>query len=274
MLDKKEKKKSGGISRRQFLKDAGIIAGGAAIGTTVLLAACKGGETTKTVTTTTTASGATQTVTSTSVSTVTSTAATTVTAPPTTVSVSQFVCPYCGTEFDTLDALEAHVAAENPAPTRLSVNGNVYNVQLEPQWTLAKVLREKLGLTGTKVGCDIGECGNCTVIMEGKPVYSCLVLATEAEGKDILTIEGLSWWSGGAPKLHPIQQAFVEKDVIQCGWCIPGFIMVAKALLDANPSPTFEQTMEAISGNLCRCNAYNCTADAILLAADKLKEGG
>ncbi len=150
----------------------------------------------------------------------------------------------------------------------LNVNGEHYEVAVEPQRTLLEVLREKLGLTGTKKACDEGQCGSCTVLMDGKPVSSCLVLALEAQGRDILTIEGLS--AGG--RLHPIQQAFVDLGAIQCGYCTPGMILAGKALLDENPSPTEDEVRWAISGNLCRCTGYAKIVEAILAASKVLQE--
>ena len=153
---------------------------------------------------------------------------------------------------------------------RLTVNGEEYLVDVKPNWTLAKVLREKLRLTGTKVGCDRGECGSCTVLVDGRPTLSCMMLAVDAEGKDILTIEGLA--KDG--KLHPIQKAFVENFGLACGFCTPGMIMSAKALLDKNPNPTEEEVREAISGNLCRCTGYGKIVKSILAAAEMIRKGG
>ena len=143
------------------------------------------------------------------------------------------------------------------------VNGDQYSVQVDIRRTLLEVLRETLGLTGTKEMCNKGDCGGCTVIMDGKPILSCLTLAVEAQGKDILTIEGLA----DGFKLHPIQQAFVDKGAIQCGYCTPGFIMSAKALLDKNPRPTEEQIKEGIANNICRCTGYVQIVEAIQAAA-------
>jgi len=149
----------------------------------------------------------------------------------------------------------------------LKVNGETYEVAVEPRKTLLNVIRDDLGLTGTKKGCDQGECGTCTVIFNGKTVNSCLVLAVEAEGKDILTIEGLA----KGTKMHPIQEAFISHGAIQCGFCTPGMIMSAKVLLDKNPNPTEKEVRDAIGGNLCRCTGYVKIVDAIL-AATKSKD--
>jgi aerobic-type carbon monoxide dehydrogenase small subunit (CoxS/CutS family) len=262
MTEEKKKKESGEISRREFLKDAGLIVGGAAIGSTVLLAACGDGEvTTETVTETTT---------KTETDTVTTTEqvgeVTTTTTATETVEVSKFICPYDGQEFDTLAALQAHVAAAHPtAPaieglTTLTVNGQTYLTQVKPNWTLAFVLREKLGLVATKIGCDRGTCGTCTVLVDGRAVYSCMLLAMEAEGTEITTVEGLS----DGITLHAIQQAFIDNDAVQCGYCIPGYMMSAKALLDANPKPTRDEVREALSGHLCICGNTKKIVAAVL----------
>jgi carbon-monoxide dehydrogenase small subunit len=145
----------------------------------------------------------------------------------------------------------------------LNINGEVYELAVEPRTTLVKVLREDLGLTGTKHSCDTGDCGACTVLINGRPFASCLTLAIEAQGKEILTIEGLE--KGG--KLHPLQQAFVDYFAVQCGFCTPGMILSAKALLDKNPRPTEEEVREAVSGNLCRCTGYVKIIEAIMAAA-------
>lgn len=142
---------------------------------------------------------------------------------------------------------------------QLKVNGEFHEVQVNPWRTLSEVLREELELTGTKESCGKGDCGACTVLIDGKPVLSCLTLAIEVQGKDILTIEGLA--KGG--ELHPIQQAFVDHGAIQCGFCTPGMIMSAKALLDRNPTPTEDEIREGISGNLCRCTGYLKIVEAI-----------
>ena len=140
------------------------------------------------------------------------------------------------------------------------VNGADYEVFVEPRETLLQVLREKLGFTGTKQGCDLGDCGACTVVVEGKPTLACLTLAVEMEGKEILTIEGLS--SNG--KLNPLQQAFMDEGAVQCGYCTPGMIMSATALLNHNPHPTEAEVRRGLAGNLCRCTGYTKIVKAVM----------
>lgn len=142
----------------------------------------------------------------------------------------------------------------------LEVNGERHQIEVEPRETLLQVLRERLFLTGTKEGCGTGDCGACTVLLDGKPVTSCLVLAVSAEGKEIVTIEGIS----GNGRLHPIQQSFIDHGAIQCGFCTPGLVLAAKALLDTNPNPSEIQVREAIAGNFCRCTGYKKIIEAIL----------
>ena len=150
------------------------------------------------------------------------------------------------------------------------VNGEAYEVIIEPHVLLIDVLRDKLGLTGTKYACGAGDCGACTVLIDGKPSFSCLTLAVTAKGKSILTVEGLAEGN----ELHPIQQAFVDKGAIQCGFCTPGMILSAKALLDENPEPTREEIESALAGNLCRCTGYVKILDAVESAAAGLRNGG
>jgi carbon-monoxide dehydrogenase small subunit len=142
----------------------------------------------------------------------------------------------------------------------LKVNGNDYKMTVDTRMTLIEAIRDEIGLTGTKEGCSVGECGTCTVLMDGKPIYSCIMLAVEAEGKEILTIEGLADSDG----LHPIQKSFIDHGAVQCGFCTPGMILTAKALLDENPNPTEEDVRKAISGNLCRCTGYSKIIEAIM----------
>ncbi len=149
----------------------------------------------------------------------------------------------------------------------LRVNGEAYDLLTYPSKTLLEVLREDLHLTGAKESCGEGACGTCTVLLDGVPVRSCLLLAVEAEGREITTIEGLA--KGG--KLHPLQEAFVEHHAIQCGFCTPGMILTAKALLDATPAPTEEEIRRALSGNICRCTGYAKIVDAVKAASAKEK---
>lgn len=139
------------------------------------------------------------------------------------------------------------------------LNGKKISIEAEPHWTLLDVLRDHLHLTGTKKGCETGECGACTVLVDGKNVNSCLMLIGYVEGKEVTTIEGLQ--NNG--KLHPIQKAFAEKGAVQCGYCTPGMIMSVKALLDENPKPTREEIKTAIAGNLCRCTGYEQIIEAV-----------
>lgn len=152
-------------------------------------------------------------------------------------------------------------------PISLKVNCNRYELRVKTETTLLKVLREELDLTGTKDGCHEGECGACTVIMNGKPVNACLVLAIEANGSEILTVEGLS----EGEELHPLQRAFVDSGAIQCGFCTPGMLLSAKALLDHNLRPTETEIRQALRGNLCRCTGYKKIVEAIQQAARILR---
>jgi len=151
----------------------------------------------------------------------------------------------------------------------LTINGDVCEVLVAPQRTLLEVLRDDLGLTGTKHACGTGECGACTVLIDSKPMLSCMTLAADLNGRDIVTIEGLS----GAEKLHPIQESFVEYGAIQCGFCTPGFVMTVKALLDENPNPSEEEVRWYLRGNLCRCTGYAKIVEATLKAAERMRGG-
>ncbi len=241
-MSEKDKKESGEVSRRQFLTGAGLIVGGAAIGAGIaypLASDGDGGTITETVT------------------------------------VKTYVAPD-GTTFDTLAALAAYMEglpdggiAGITGAVNLTVNGVAHELIVEPNWTLAQVLREQLGLTGTKLACRTGSCGACTVLQEGKPILSCLALAIECEGKKILTIESLAT----GEELHPIQDAFIEHMGFQCGFCTPAMILSTKALLDTNLNPTREEIQEALSGNLCRCGGYTQIFDSVLAAADNMRGG-
>lgn len=151
------------------------------------------------------------------------------------------------------------------ATVTMTINGKRYSVEVEPRTTLLHVIREKLGLTGTKEVCGRGECGACTVILNGRTVYSCMTLAVEAHGARITTIEGLA----KSDKLHPVQEAFIKHDAYQCGFCTPGFEVTLKDLLDKNPRPTLEEIKEGLSGNLCRCGAYPQIYDVALELAGR-----
>ena len=150
---------------------------------------------------------------------------------------------------------------------RLNINDEIYEVIVRPRESLLDVLRNKLGLTGTKIGCNEGDCGACTVIMNGRIVNACLVFAVEAEGQEIMTIEGLA----KGPELHPLQQAFIRYGGFQCGYCTPGMLLSAKALIDENPDPTEEEIRRGISGNLCRCTGYTKIVESIKEAAQVMK---
>jgi carbon-monoxide dehydrogenase small subunit len=146
----------------------------------------------------------------------------------------------------------------------LRINGEECLVDVRPHWSLAYVIREKVGLTGTKTGCEMGTCGSCTVLLDGKPVFSCLKMAIDAQGSEIVTIEGVQQGDG----LHPLQQAFMEDHGMQCGYCTPGMIIAAKALLDKNPDPTELEVRQAIGGHLCRCGTYMRIVKSILHAGE------
>jgi len=158
----------------------------------------------------------------------------------------------------------------NRIPMHIIVNGEEHQVMVKPNQVLMDVLRDDLELTGTKEGCGLGKCGACTVLLDKRPVHACLILALQADGCEITTIEGI-----GDTKLHPLQESFVEKGAIQCGFCTPGMINTAKALLDENPNPSEEDIKLAIAGNLCRCTGYHKIVDAIhSCACESLKQGG
>jgi aerobic-type carbon monoxide dehydrogenase small subunit (CoxS/CutS family) len=168
------------------------------------------------------------------------------------------------------DGEQSAASAGVPHTTvRLVVNGREHAVDVEDRWTLAELLREHLHLTGTKIGCDRGECGACTVLLDGAPIYGCSYLAVWASGRKVETVEGLA--AGG--QLHPLQQTFIDHDAPQCGFCTSGQLMSAKALLDANPQPSAEDVRVALTGNLCRCSNYNHYVEAVV-AAGRSRNGG
>jgi len=173
----------------------------------------------------------------------------------------------------TAGTLAAEPATEVIAPGEMSkvtlqINGRRHRLLIEPRWSLLYVIRERLGLTGTKVGCERGECGACTVLINGQPCYACLILAAEAEGKEITTLEGLM----KGEDLGPVQQAFLENDAFQCGYCTAGQIMAAEGLLRTHPDPSVEEIRRGMSGNLCRCGTYPNIFKAVRRAAE-LKKG-
>ena len=174
-----------------------------------------------------------------------------------------------------IDAAAAQPAQATVVPRTaiaVTVNGRARQTEVEDRWTLAEYLRDQLQLTGTKIGCDRGECGSCTVLLDGSPIYACSYLAVWADGRRVETVEGLA--SGTA--LHPLQQAFIEHDAPQCGFCTPGQLMSAKALLETNPRPSPEQVRSALAGNLCRCSNYNHYVEAVVAAgaATTVKRAG
>ena len=166
--------------------------------------------------------------------------------------------------------LTQEVAAVPKTAIRVTVNGTRQRVEVEDRWTLNELLRDHLELTGSKIGCNRGECGACTVLLDGEPVYSCSTLAVWADGREIVTVEGLE--SNGA--VSPLQQAFMDHNAPQCGFCTPGQLMTATALLDRNPRPTSDEVREAMVGNLCRCSNYNAIVEAVLAAAGTSAAGG
>jgi aerobic-type carbon monoxide dehydrogenase small subunit (CoxS/CutS family) len=172
--------------------------------------------------------------------------------------------PTLGTVEISPATVVAQEAAAVPQTTiRVTVNGNRERVEVEDRWTLNELLRDHFGLTGSKIGCNRGECGACTVLLDGEPVYSCSTLAVWADGREIVTVEGLE----NDGDVSPLQQAFMDHNAPQCGFCTPGQLMTATALLDRNPRPTTMEVREAMVGNLCRCSNYNAIVEAVLAAA-------
>ena len=179
------------------------------------------------------------------------------------------------TSLGALEAPPAGPAAQEATPVpqtsiRVTVNGDAHRVEVEDRWTLNEFLRDGLGLMGSKIGCNRGECGACTVLVDGVPTYSCSSLAVWADGRDVVTIEGLE--SDG--EVSTLQQAFMDHNAPQCGFCTPGQLMTATALLDHNPRPTSLEVREAMVGNLCRCSNYNAIVEAVLAAAGTSGSGG
>ena len=228
-----------GLNRRNFLKSAGVVIAGGTMGAGLTVA--------------------------------TEAAVAAVSAPTT---LTNFRCPICAKDFNTFDALQRHFAAAHPGhvlpvTTKLKVNGKDYDVLIEPHWTLQRTLQYKLGLTGAKQMCDRGVCGSCTVIIDGRAVLSCTTLAVECEGKSIETVEGIA----ANPKWHQLIQSYCKWDAMQCGYCTPGFVVSAKALLDRNPSPTENDCKQALAGNICCCGTYPRHPTAIMETAQVMKGG-
>ena len=231
-----------GLNRRNFLKSAGAVVAGSTLGAGLTLSS-------------------------------EAAAAAAAEAPST---ITNFRCPICAKDFNTYGGLKTHFAQTHPGyvlpvTTKLKVNGKEYEVLIEPHWTLQRTLQFKLGLTGAKPACERGECGACTVLVDGVARYSCLTLAVEAEGHEITSIEGLA----EGEQLSPLQQAFVEEDAYQCGYCTPGQIMAVEGLLRHNPAPSAEEIRVGVSGNLCRCGTYPHIFKAARRAAElKGRKGG
>ena len=167
------------------------------------------------------------------------------------------------------EAIPEITSTEEMVRVALMINGRIHRLLVEPRWTLLFVLRERLAITGTKAGCERGECGSCTVLIDGQPRYACMTLAVEAEGTEVTTVEGLL----DGEELGTVQKAFVEEDAFQCGYCTPGQVMAAEGLLRINPSPTFDEIRCGMSGNLCRCGAYPHIVNAVSTAAENKKGG-
>jgi aerobic-type carbon monoxide dehydrogenase small subunit (CoxS/CutS family) len=188
--------------------------------------------------------------------------------------LTRYSCPYCLNVFDSFEAIRSHLIADHQAESmpepdgtiHITINGQHYKFQVEPDWTLYYLIHDKLGLTGTKLMCDRGACGSCTVIMNGRPILSCMTLAIECNGKQVETVEGI------AAANHPLIEAYVKHHCMQCGYCTPGFVVTAKALLDRNYRPDEKEIREALAGNLCRCGTYPQHPKAILDAAKTLQE--
>ena len=226
MAEEEKKGKKGEISRREFIKGTGLAVGGVAIGSTVLGVACSAPATTPATTP------------------VANTTKPGTTAPPTTTT----------TPPKTVEVIKAPEGV-----VTLNINGQKVVVEVKPEWSLAFLLREKLGLVALKVGCDRGECGVCNILVNGKTHLACSMLAIASEGKAIVTLEGL----GQGASMHPVQKLFLDNNSFQCGYCTPGMILSAVALLSKTPKPTLDQARVAIAGNLCYCGDYNRIVNTI-----------
>ncbi len=184
-----------------------------------------------------------------------------------------FVCPYCNTGFADFETLRGHLVSthsgeplpEPPDTVAFTLNGQPHKMRVEPEWTLYHVIHDRIGLTGSKLMCDRGACGSCTVIMDGRAILSCMTLAIECDGKNIQTVEGV------AAENHPLIEEYVANHCMQCGYCTPGFVVTSKNLLDRNADPTEEEIREELAGNLCRCGTYPQHPKAVLAAAAKLR---
>jgi aerobic-type carbon monoxide dehydrogenase small subunit (CoxS/CutS family) len=241
MAEEQNNKSEGiGINRRNFLKSAGVAVAGGTLATGLTIA--------------TGPAAAEELVTSTT--------------------ITNFRCPLDGKDFSTLVALKnhfanAHPGAVVPVTSKLKVNGKDCEVLIEPHWTLQRTLQFKLGLTGAKQMCDRGVCGSCTVIIDGRAVLSCTTLTVECEGKSIETVEGIA----ANPKWKPLIESYCKWDAMQCGYCTPGFVVSAKALLDKNPHPSEEDCRQALAGNICCCGTYPRHPTAIVEASQAIKGG-
>jgi aerobic-type carbon monoxide dehydrogenase small subunit (CoxS/CutS family) len=234
------KSDGGGLNRRSFLKNAGVAVAGGTLSAGMTLAPAKA-------------------------------VAVQADAPTT---LTNFRCPICSKESSSFAALKDHFAQAHPGSvfpvtTRLKVNGKEHEVVIEPHWTLQRTLQYKLGLTGAKQMCDRGVCGSCSVNIDGRTVLSCTTLAVECEGKEIETVEGIA----ADPKWKPLIDSYCKWDAMQCGYCTPGFVVSAKALLHRNPNPTEEDCRQALAGNICCCGTYPRHPTAIVEAAQIMKGG-
>ena len=188
--------------------------------------------------------------------------------------LTKYSCPYCSNTFDTFEAIKSHILRSHrteslPEPEgtiHVTINGQKHKFHVESDWTLHYLLHDFLGLTGTKLMCDRGACGSCTVIVNGRPILSCMTLAVECNGQNIETVEGI------AAANHPLIEEYVKHHCMQCGYCTPGFVVTAKALLDRNLNPSEQEIRETLGGNLCRCGTYPQHPKAILEAARLLRE--